>query len=193
MISLLPVHALAQESVQDSAVAGRGLPVIFGVQFQNFALPFRDMGSHFGHPGAFAGSEIRYNKKGTLVQQAVIGGYANREIGNGIYLATHFGFRPRLYQKWFGEFKAGVGYLAVFHPVPAYEFTDGQWEQVRGGRSQLTIPFDIGLGYTINTNSGSLAPYFSYQVSPALFYNQTLPLNLYTNFILGIRMNLQKQ
>lgn len=171
----------------------RKFPLITGAQFQNFAMPFRDMGSNFRHPGFFAGSEIPWNKKKTLFQNGIIGAYRNREMGNGVYIHSQFSYRPRLSEKVFGEVKAGVGYLYVFHPVQAYRFEDGRWKEVNGGKSQLTLPVEIAVGYTFTSPAGLFSPFISWQVSPALFYNKTLPLNIYTNFLVGIRTHLVKR
>ena len=163
---------------------------VVGMPFHNFAIPLRDVESNFTHPGFFVGSEISYNKRGTLIQQVSLGGYLNREIGNGLFLNTQFGYRPKIFDSLYGELKVGLGYIRVFHPTQAYEFNNGQWNETVGGKSQLGIPVDIGFGYSFNTEFGELSPHINYQVTPALFYNETLPLNLYTNIIFGLRIRL---
>lgn len=187
---LLSINANAQEN--DSIPEYKKFPIVAGLQFQNFSMPFKDMGSNFSHPGLFVGSEISYNKKETLIQQASIGAYLNREIGNGIYVSTQLGYRPRIYGNFYGELKAGLSYLRVFHPTQAYKYENGEWEEIVGGKSQLGIPLDFGFGYSFTTQLGELSPYISYQVTPALFYNETLPVNIYTSFMLGVRFKLLK-
>lgn len=188
LMGLCGLNVMAQET--DSEPAYKKFPIIAGLQFQNFALPFKDMGSNFTHPGFFVGSEISYNEKETLIQQATIGGYLNREIGNGIYLGTQFGYRPTLHNNFYGELKAGLSYLRVFHPTQAYAYKDGEWTEIVGGKSQLAIPFDFGFGYSWATQMGEVSPYVSYQVTPALFYNETLPVNVYTSILVGLRIKL---
>ncbi len=168
-------------------------PVHVGFQFTNFALPFKDLGNNFTNPGLYVGSEVFYNDKSTLFQQAVIGAYFNREIGNGLYLNTQFGYRPAIRKKFFGELKAGVGIMRVFHPAQAYIFEGGSWEKSVGGKTQMSIPIDFGFGYSLATGWGELSPSIAYQIVPALFYNETLPLNIYTNFLVGLRMKLFKK
>ncbi len=187
---LLNIKGVAQES--DSEVEYRKFPIVAGLQFQNFAMPFKDLGSNFTHPGMYIGSEISYNKKETLIQQATIGAYLNREIGNGIYLGTQFGYRPKIYNNFYGELKAGISYLRVFHPTQAYKYKNGEWKEIIGGKSQIGIPIDFGLGYSFNSVFGELSPFISYQISPALFYNETLPVNIYTSFLVGLRIKLLK-
>lgn len=187
---LLCKRGFAQE--KEPEIEYKRFPIVAGFHFQNFALPFKDMKSNFTHPGIFLGSEISYNKRKTLIQQAVFGAYLNREIGNGFFLGTQLGFRPKIYKKFYGELKAGLSYLRVFHPTQAYEYRNGEWIKIRGGKSQLGIPLDFGFGYSFATHLGKLSPYISYQITPALFYNETLPVNVYTNFVLGFRINLSK-
>lgn len=187
---LLNIKGVAQES--DSEVGYRKFPIVAGLQFQNFAMPFKDLGSNFTHPGMYIGSEISYNKKETLIQQAIIGAYLNREIGNGIYLGTQFGYRPKIYNNFYGELKAGLSYLRVFHPTQAYKYENGEWKEIIGGKSQIGIPIDIGFGYSFTSNLGELSPFISYQITPALFYNETLPVNIYTSFLVGLRIKLLK-
>ncbi len=76
-VIICKIDGLAQPG--NSLSPYRKFPIVTGVQFQNFAMPFRDMGSNFTHPGIYLGSEIYYNEKGSLFQQAVLGGYLNRE------------------------------------------------------------------------------------------------------------------
>lgn len=187
-ILLSSIDLKAQEN--NSEIGLKKFPIIVGFQFQNFATPFRDLGSNFTHPGLFVGSEIYYNEKKTLVQQASIGGYLNKEIGNGIFVQSQFGFRPSLFGKVYGELKAGLSYLRVSHPSQAYKYEDGKWKETSGGKSQLGIPLDFGLGYRCSTKFGETSPFVAYQITPALFYNETLPLNLYSSIIIGLRVHL---
>ncbi len=171
----------------------RKLSILGGIQCQNFALPFHDMESNFKHLGLFVGSEISYNQKGTLVQQATLGGYLNREIGNGFYVSTQFVYRQRILKNLHSELKAGLNYLRVFHPTQAYEYDNGTWKEVIGGKSQLGFPLDIGFTYSFNTSFAELSPYISYQILPEFFYNKTLPLNIYTSYMIGLRVKLLKK
>lgn len=187
---LLNIKGVAQES--DSEVEYRKFPIIVGLQFQNFTMPFKDLGSNFTHPGMNMGSELSYNNKGTLIQQAIIGAYLNREIGKGIYLSTQFGYRPKIYNNFYGELKVGLSYLRVYHPTQAYKYENGDWKEVIGGKSQIGIPIDFGFGHSFTSNLGELSPFISYQILPALYYNETLPVNIYSSFLIGLRTKLLK-
>ena len=125
-VIICKIDGLAQPG--NSLSPYRKFPIVTGVQFQNFAMPFRDMGSNFTHPGIYLGSEVYYNQKESLFQQAVLGGYLNREIGNGIFLNTQIGYRPTILQNLYGEVKAGIGVLRVFHPSQAYKYENGEWQ-----------------------------------------------------------------
>jgi len=85
---------MAQKAIEERE--HKRFPIIVGTQFQNFSMPFGDMGSNFSHPGLLLGTELLYNQKGTLFQNLTIGAYLNRGIGDGIYLNTQFGFRPKI-------------------------------------------------------------------------------------------------
>ncbi len=187
---LCEFNSKAQEN--DSNTTFKRFPIITGIQFHNFAMPFKDMNSNFTHQGFYIGTEISYNNKETLIQQGTVGAYFNQEIGNGIYVSSQLGYRPRLYKSFFGELKAGISYLYVFHPAQAYKYVNGKWKEVIGGKSQLAIPLDFGFGYSLQSKMGELSPFITYQITPALFYNETLPLNIYTNVMVGIRIKFLK-
>ena len=189
-VVICKTNGLAQQS--NSLSGYRRFPIVMGLQFQNFAMPFRDMSSNFTHPGIYVGSEIYYNGKESLFQQAVLGGYLNREIGNGIFINTQIGYRSLIYRNFYGEIKAGVGVLRVFHPSQAYKYENGEWKKTVGGKTQLSAPVDFGLGYSFAAGLGGLSPFISYQIIPSLFYNTTLPLNFYTNFLIGLRIKPYK-
>lgn len=192
ILMAFPVFASLQGNAQqDSSQLGyKRFSILVGSQFHNFALPFKDMESSFTHPGLLLGSEIAYNDKNTLIQQATVGGYLNREIGNGIFVSTQFGYLPRIFDNFYGVLKVGVSFLRVFHPTQAYEYTQGEWKETIGGKSQLGFPVDVGFGYSLETGYGQLSPFMAYQVTPALFYNETLPVTIYTTFIVGLRIKL---
>lgn len=187
---LIVVYGKAQEFTQEREY--KRFPIMVGFQFQNFTMPFRDLGSHFSHPGLFLGTEYAHNSKGTLFQNATAGGYLNREIGSGAYINTQFGFRPKIIKNFYGELKVGIGYLRIFHPTHTYEYMKGDWQEIAGGKSQLNFPFDLGFGYSFTMNKGEFSPSLHYQINPTLFYNTTLPLNIYTNFMLGLRVKFIK-
>jgi len=171
----------------------RKFPITLGVQFQNFAMPFKDIGSNFQHLGFFVGTEIPLNKNETLLQNAIMGNYFNKELGAGTYLSSQFIYQPRLFNRVSLRLQGGAGYLFVRHPVQAYKFENNAWKKTGGGKSQLIIPIELSVGYSFETLLGKHSPFFSYQLSPALFYNQTIPLNFYSNILVGVRTHLNKK
>lgn len=179
---------MAQHGIENREY--KRLPLLVGLQFQNFSMPLRDTESHFSHPGVFLGTELAYNAKGTVFQNATIGGYINREIGDGLFVKSQVGARPRFAKRFYGEIKAGIGYLRTFHPHPAYTYGKGAWQSVKGGKSQMTFPIDLGFGYSFIASAAELSPFLNYQINPALFYNKTLPFTIYTNFMVGLRIKL---
>lgn len=188
LICLCTILSSAYGVAQDASSRYERLAVVFGLKFQNFALPFQDMQSNFTHPGLLLGVEIPYNKRETLIQQVAIGGYLNREIGNGVSIGAQLGYRPKIHLGLYGEVKLGLSYLRVFHPTQAFEYAAGEWKEVVGGKSQLAIPLDFGFGYSLTSKLGEMCPYVVYQLTPALFYNEALPVNIYTNILIGIRI-----
>jgi hypothetical protein len=178
----LSTGALAQEIKET-----RQYPIIIGILFQNFAMPLRDLESNFSHTGLSVGSEVRLNRRGTLIQNLQVGAYRNREMGNGLFAISQFVFRPTLTKRVFGELKAGLGGLRLAHPSQAWRFEEGKWKQVTGGSFQLLIPFEVGFGLEFSTANQSISPFISYQVVPALFYNDTVPLSVYSNIVIGVR------
>ena len=171
----------------------RKFPIIAGLQFQNFAMPFNDIGSNFQHLGFWAGTEISLNRNETMLQNAVLGSYFNSELGNGTYLYSQLIYQPHLFDKIFIRLQGGAGYLFVRHPVKAYKFENDTWKEVRGGKSQVIIPFELSAGYSFKTSFGKCSPFVSYQLSPALFYNKTVPLNFYSNILVGAKIHLNKK
>lgn len=60
-------------------------------------------------------------------------------------------------------------------------------------KSQLTFHLEGGFRYEFKRKRNLLAPYITYRISPALFYNQTLPFNVYTQVSLGLSLHLASQ
>jgi hypothetical protein len=170
----------------------RNFPITISVQFQNFALPFKDLGSNFTHVGIGLGSEVSLNGKQNWVQQLQAGYYFNNEAGNGFFAYTQTVYRPSIANHFYAEVKAGAGWHYVLHPVNAFVYENGNIRNVAGGKSQLIIPIGISLGYADYSEKSYWSPFISYQLTPALFYNQDLPLSFYSLFQVGTRIHLSK-
>lgn len=165
--------------------------LINSIIFQNFSLPFYDIKSNFLHPGLEIGLESNLNKRGNLFLDIGLGGYINKEMGNGFYFQSQTIFRPNLFKSVKPSVKLGVGWHRTYHPVQSYEFVAGDWAKTADGKSQLTIPIGIGVEYKKNKLDTSLIPFISYQMVPNLYYNKTIPISFYTFFETGIKVNLK--
>jgi len=188
---LLSLTISQAQTTEDSNKDYRNFPLIVSVQFQNFSMPFKDLGSNFSHVGIALGTEVSLNGKQNWAQQFQVGYYLNKEAGNGFFTYTQTVYRPTIYKHFFAEVKAGVGWQRVFHPVDAYEFQNGTWTSVTGGKSQLIVPLGISVGYNDYSTNTYVAPFISYQVIPSLFYDETIPLNFYSLFQIGTRIHFK--
>jgi len=182
---------LTAQSGSGPATVKQKLPLIFNVHFQNFSLPLHDVGSHFHHPGFSLGTELPLNKRHSLYQQFYAGATRNRELGNSFFLSSQFTYRHRALRVCFVETRAGLGWQRIYHPVQAYRFEDGEWKKTAGGKSQLIVPLSVAVGYAGKAGAAQrLSPYLGYQFVPALFYDAALPVNFYSMFNLGARIQL---
>jgi len=185
-----PSVSHAQASEQPIKVY-RNFPLIVTLQFQNFALPFHDLGSNFSHVGISIGTEVSFNGKQSWAQQVHAGYYLNKEAGNGFFTYTQTVYRPTVFKHFYTEVKAGVGWLRAFHPVDAYVFENGKWVPDAGGKSQLLVPLGISIGYNDYSTNTYASPFITYQVIPAVFYDTTIPLNFYSLFQVGTRIHFK--
>lgn len=181
-------HAQASEEPHTDY---RNFPLIVSLQFQNFALPFHDLSSNFSHVGISVGTELSFNGKQKWAQQIQAGFYLNKEAGNGFFTYTQTVYRPTIFKHFYSEVKAGIGWQRVFHPVDAYVFESGKWIKRVGGKSQLMVPLGISIGYNDYKANTYASPFISYQVIPALFYDETIPLNFYSLFQIGTRIHFK--
>lgn len=160
--------------------------------FHNFSLPFYDLKSNFTHPGFLLGGETNLNKKENLFLSIELGGYLNKEMGNGFYLQCQTIYRPNLFDYVHPMIKFGIGWLRSYHPVQSYEFIDGEWTKTAGGKSQLIVPIGISVDFKKNSTNPLITPFASYQLVPNLFYDKTLPISFYTFFEAGIKLSLKE-
>lgn len=190
LMLLLPAISRAQDT--DAPTKDyRNFPLIVSVQFQNFALPFRDLKSNFMHVGFALGTEVSLNGKQNWAQQFQAGFYLNKDAGNGFFTYTQTVYRPAVFKYFYPEVKAGIGWQRIFHPVDAYEYVDGNLTPTAGGKSQLIVPLGISVGYNKYSENTYLSPFISYQVMPALFYNDGIPLNFNSLFQVGTRIHFK--
>ena len=177
---------MAQTSRADSSQ----IPLHVGLQFQNMAMPFKDLSSNFNHPGLYLGSEVSLNKKHSLVQELSVGYYINQSLGNGFWAATQLALRVQVMEQWQAGLKFGVGWLRAQHPVSTMTYEHGEWVTVNNAKSQLLIPIGTQLKYR---NKGtSWQPFAEFEVTPALFYNEVVPLNIYSSLKIGASFQIIK-
>lgn len=167
----------------------RNFPILISLQFQNLASPFHDLKGNFSNIGLLVGTEVSFNGKQNWVQQFQTGFFFNKNAGNGLMLLTQTVYRPTVFQHFYPEIKAGIGWQRIYHPVDSYEFQNGNWESIPGGKSQLIVPLGISIGYNDYKEGIYLSPYISYQVIPALNYNDVIPLNFYSLVQVGTRIH----
>ncbi|MEP7127747.1 MAG: hypothetical protein ABI729_02715 [Chitinophagales bacterium] len=189
LLLLQTTFSQAQDSVAPETDY-RNFPIIVSVQFQNFALPFHDLKSNFTHVGIALGTEVSLNGKQNWAQQFQAGYYFNKDAGNGFFTYTQTVYRPTVFKHFYPEVKAGIGWQRVFHPVETFEYSNGQLTSTPGGKSQLIVPLGISVGYNNYSTKTYLSPFISYQVMPALFYNDGIPLSFYSLFQIGTRIHL---
>ncbi|MCK6616477.1 MAG: hypothetical protein L6Q51_02420 [Cyclobacteriaceae bacterium] len=172
----------------------RSFPIIVSLQFHNLAMPFKDVKSNFTNVGFGLGTELSYNKKGTVVQQFMVSWHHNRTVGNGIMLFSQGVWRPNITFGIFGEVKAGAGYMKAFRPVESFRQNgNGAWESVgHKGKGMLVIPFGISFGYQSPSTKTYFSPFISYQFMLLSGYNQSIPLVPQTLIQVGSRIHLSK-
>jgi hypothetical protein len=194
LIYSLMILSQTVSQAQDSDQPDRGyrnFPLIVSLQFQNFALPFHDLTSNFTHVGISLGTEVSLNGKQNWAQQLQAGYYLNKEMGNGFFTYTQTVYRPTVFKHFYPEVKVGIGWQRAFHPVDAYVFDIGIWTRDAGGKSQLIVPVGISIGYNDYRATTYASPFITYQVIPALFYDDVLPLNFYSLFQVGTRIHFK--
>ncbi len=172
-------------NAQNNEAIYRNFPIVISIQFHNLAMPFKDLKSNFRNIGIGVGTEISLNGRQDLVQQFQIGFCRNKNIGNNFWIYTQTAYRPTVVGNFYGEIKGGLGWQRNFHPVASYKFANGAWVSSHAGKSQIIVPFGISAGYYQAQNSTFIAPFATYQVIPALFYNRSIPLNFYSAFQMG--------
>jgi hypothetical protein len=189
---VLTLQSYSQGQTADNSEKDyRNFPLIVSIQFQNFALPLKDLGSNFSNVGFAIGTEVSLNGKQNWAQQFQAGYYFNRDAGNGFFTYTQTVYRPTLFNDFYAEVKFGLGWQRVFHAVDAYVYENGNYVSTAGGKSQLIVPLGISLGYNDYKQNTYAAPFISYQVIPALFYNDGIPLNFYSLFQVGTRIHFK--
>jgi len=160
-----------------------------GIGFENLALPFQDIPSHFSNPGLVLGVQRYYGASRRFFQQAQLGYQHNRDFGSNYAVYSHFGWEQQWLSGLSSRLYLGLGWRYSNHPVDAMRFNNGIWEASNKGKSQLSIPLGLSLKYSKKATS-LLSPFLNYEVNPSLFYNQTIPAVLFSKLTVGTFINL---
>lgn len=110
------------------------------------------------HPGLEAGTEFRLNKsqKNSWFQSAKLGVYYHRLSQTGILLYSENGFRPRIYDRLFGDMRLGVGYLHAISDLQNFKLDNGAYQKKRSlGRPQFMASVSLGLMWKFNKSVNS--------------------------------------
>ncbi|WP_138993412.1 hypothetical protein [Larkinella sp. C7] len=173
LTGLLPVYAQqipAPESVK------RDWPLMVSLQFHSISMPFKDLKSTFSNVGFSLGTEVAYNRRGSLLQQVQLGFYRNRNAGNGLSVFTQTAYRPH-FGPVYAEVKAGLGYHFAFHPNTTLVFINGEWQSAsQSGKGMLMVPVGLSIGYQGTKTKRLLEPFVSYQFFILQGYNPDVPL-----------------
>ncbi len=165
--------ALAQEKYSPTY---RNFPLTVGIQFHSLALPLRDVRSSFSNVGVFVGTELRLNRKSTLVQQLSVGWQSNRPVGSGMIVMTQTAWCPHIAGALYTEVKAGIGSWYIHHPTDSWRPANGEWVQARNSGKWLPV-VPVGISVGLNPSRGlPISPFISYQLFVAGGYNPSAPL-----------------
>jgi hypothetical protein len=180
-------HLSAQENNKQ---AHRNFPLTVTVQFNALTLPFRDLRTNFSNMGIGLGTEISLNGKQNWVQQFTAGWQRNRYTGNGLFLYTQSAWRPFIFNQFYTEVKAGIGYKYNYRPAPALQPANNGWEKNGyAGKGMLIVPVGISAGYSQYSRSLYLSPFISYQLFLLKSYNKSVPVVPETMLQLGSRIH----
>jgi len=180
---------LSARAQSDSPRGYQNFPIIVTLQFHAFATPFHDLKSNFRNVGIGLGTEVSYTGNQKFVQQLSVVWYRNKTIGNGLLFYT----QPvwRIGDDFYGELKAGIGYLVASRPSPALKPINGEWKTTRHkGKGMLTLPLGISAGYNLHGSGQAWAsPFVSYQLLVVSGYNKSVPLVPETLVQVGSRIH----
>lgn len=191
-ILILIINVNAQ-TVKNRLHTYQNFPLIGNIQFHSLGPPFRKIDQNFLNIGFVLGTEMSLSGTYKWIQQINIGWYNNRNAGNGLMIYTQSIYRPYIIGKFFGEVKAGLGFIKAMHPVDAYIFKNGNWVNIgKQGKNMLMVPFGVSLGYNNYKNNTYCSPFISYQVFVNGLYNKSFPIMINTLIQFGVSVHLKK-
>lgn len=183
----LPFKGISQG---DKAKDYRNFPIVITIQFQAFAMPFKDFKSNFKNVGIGIGTEVSHSSYHDWVQKFDITWFRNKAMGSGLLFSSQVAWRPYLVSNSFTEIKAGVGYHIAFRPTESFIQKDGSWKPVqKQGKGMLAIPVGISIGYHNYQNGTFVSPFVGYQVMFLKNYNKSIPIVPMTFVQTGARIH----
>ena len=189
---LAPQWGAGQVPAKPLPIEYHNWPLIVSLHFHSLSLPFSDWKSLFANVGLSVGTEVRYNRRATLLQAVQLGYYRNRNAGDGLFLAPQVVYRPRL-GSLFAEVRVGAGALYTFHPTEALVLKAGEWQPQRyASKLTLMVPLGVSIGYDGRKSAPSLAPFVSYQVFAQHGYNPSVPIVPHRLLQVGFRSQLSQ-
>lgn len=184
---LLTQNGNAQDN---KAIDYRNFPIVVTLQFQAFAMPFKDLKSNFKNFGIGIGTEVSHNSYHNWVQKFDITWFKNKAMGSGLLFSTQVAWRPYLVSNSFAEIKAGIGYHIAFRPTESFIQKEGTWRTVqKQGKGMLAIPVGVSLGYHNYQSETFVSPFVGYQVMFLKNYNKSIPVVPMTFVQMGARIH----
>lgn len=171
--------------------AYRNFPVTISLQFHSLSLPFKHFGSNFSNFGIGVGTEVSYSGRQDWVQQFNVAWHRNKNIGNSVLFSSQIVWRPTVFDNFFSEIKAGIGYSFWSRPVESYAPVNGHWTPVgRRGKGMFTILTGVSAGYNNYSGKTYTSPFVSYQFLLFKGYNKSIPVVPETMVEFGTRTHL---
>lgn len=138
---------------QDPAKPGK-LPLTITVFSESVSMPnFRNL---FKHPnlGVRIGTELYYSRTDNrhLLQTINLGYYYHKDLQNGFYLTSEFGYR-RFFNNTFVDLTAGLGYLVIDSALPRYKKTGNDYQPIGSTFGRIMPTLGLGAGYKFKTLS----------------------------------------
>ena len=183
-------HQAAAQVNSFESTSHRNFPVILTLQFQNLALPFKNIRGNFNNIGLGVGTEVSLNGKNNWTQQIHAVWYHNKYMGNGLSLFTQPAWRQHFGAGIYGELKFGIGYLYAYRPIKSFKQVEGNWVSAGyKGKGLLMIPAGLTLGYNKYSATTYISPFASYQFVLVKGYNKSIPVIPQTFIQIGSRIH----
>ncbi|MCB0636502.1 MAG: hypothetical protein KDC54_07775 [Lewinella sp.] len=185
----LSVAGILPLAAQSDASFRRDFPLVVSIQFSTLSMPLQDLGGLFSHVGLGLGTEVAFNKRGTLGQQLTVFWNGNRQIGHGLQVCTQTFWRPNISDPIYAEVQAGLGLQLARRPAPSFRPVPGGWEHVgKRGKVLLLLPVSVGTGYVSDQSTSAFSPFLRYQLTLLSGYNDDVPVVPLTSLQAGARI-----